>query len=62
MAALRNPKHEVFAVAVNNGRTEKEAALIAGYTPFKALKTGSILKSETSIQARIQELQETRRS
>jgi len=58
MAALRNPKHEVFAVAVNSGRTEKEAALIAGYTPIKAFETGSFLKSETSIQARIQELQQ----
>ena len=56
MPALRNPKHEVFAVAVSSGRTDREAALIAGYTPLAARKTGSCLMSETDVQARIQEL------
>ena len=56
MAALRNPKHELFAAAVSRGRTDREAALIAGYTPYSARKAGSCLMSETDIQARIEEL------
>lgn len=54
LAMLKNPKHELFALARAKGATLEEAMTAAGYSPIR--NNGSRLISNDNISARIEEL------
>src|SRR5262249_20113315 len=60
MPTLKNPKHEIFASNLAAGKTQKEAAIAAGYKPSRARFTASRLMATfgNEIHARIAEVQQ----
>lgn len=56
MSVLKNSRHERFAQAVFNGKTQKDAAIEAGYKPLWIDSVASRLSSNVKILQRIQEL------
>lgn len=56
MPALKDPQHEMFARAVAQGKTNKEAAMIAGYTGKYVGNRGSKLAQDGNVRQRIAEL------
>lgn len=56
MAALKNYRHEKFALALFKGMSQKDAAIGAGYKPSRARQTASRLATNGNIVARILEL------
>ena len=57
MPALKNPKHELFAVGISKGKSATQAYKDAGYSP--ARQNASALMSKYDIASRIAELQTT---
>jgi phage terminase small subunit len=55
MPALKNPRHEKFALALLEGRTADEAYQLAGYRPNRG--NAIRLKANERIQTRLRELQ-----
>lgn len=53
---LKNIKHEKFAVARFEGKTQKEAAIVAGYSSVAATQQGYRLGQMPEIKERIKEL------
>jgi phage terminase small subunit len=60
MTAL-NKRQEQFAQALFEGKTKKEAAIQAGYSPKSASCLGSELARMPKIRARLEQLQEADR-
>jgi phage terminase small subunit len=58
MPSLKDPKLELFARFVAEGKSHKEAAIAAGYSEKSAGQIGSRLAKKENISARIAELQE----
>ena len=58
MSILKKSRHEVFARAVACGKTQKDAAIDAGYKVSNARKTGSELGTREDISSRVKELKE----
>lgn len=56
MAVLKNKRHEKFALALFQGKTQQDAAIEAGYKPSRARFTASRLVTNGNILARILEL------
>lgn len=56
MAALKNIRHEIYAANVAAGKTQTEAALVAGYKEKWARSQASALSTNPDIQARIAEI------
>ena len=56
MAALKNNRHEKFALSLFKGMSQQDAALQAGYKPSRARQTASRLATMLPIVARILEL------
>lgn len=56
MAALKNSRHEKFALSLFKGMSQQDAALQAGYKPSRARQTASRLATMLPIVARILEL------
>lgn len=54
MPILKNPRHERFAQALADGKSQVEAHQLAGYRPNKG--TASVLKRHPNISERVQEL------
>ncbi len=57
MPALRNPRHEKFALALSEGHTELESYSLAGYKPSSARQNASRLRDYEGIKSRVAELQ-----
>lgn len=57
MKILKNNRHELFALAIVKGMSQKDAAIQAGYKPSRARFTGSNLATYSNIIERIKELQ-----
>ena len=56
-----NTKQEQFAQAIFQGKTKREAAILAGYSPKSAGCIGSELARLPKIRSRIEELREADR-
>jgi len=59
MSALRNPRHEQFAQLIAAGKTPAEAYILVGYAERTAYTCGPRLLKQTSVAARVAELQQT---
>ncbi len=61
MPVLTNPKHEIFASNLAAGKSQKDAAIAAGYKPSRAAFTGSrlMVKFGKEISSRISDIQTT---
>jgi len=57
MPILSNPKHEKFAQSIVRGKSQTDAYMIAGYSPYGASGNASRLIANDSISGRIKELQ-----
>jgi hypothetical protein len=63
MPTLRNPRHERFAQALAEGKSQQKAYVAAGYSATSARANAStLLKRNASISKRVQELLEARRA
>ncbi|MDD5081759.1 MAG: terminase small subunit [Dehalococcoidales bacterium] len=58
MSALLNQRWELFCIRLCEGRTQTEAAIVAGYKPSRARQTGARLVTIGDIQTRLQELRQ----
>lgn len=56
MPVLSDPKHEAFAQALANGKSQTDAYAIAGYKAHR--QNASRLMTNDDVQARVKELQE----
>jgi phage terminase small subunit len=57
MSSLRNPRHEQFAQLIAAGKTPAEAYVLVGYAEKTAYTCGPQLLKQTSVGARVAELQ-----
>ena len=58
MAALKNNRHEKFALSLFKGMSQQDAAIQGGYSVKTARQIGSRLLTKVDILARLQELQD----
>ncbi len=58
MPVLKNSRYEIYAQAVFSGKSGKDAAIIAGYSPKTADKKAPNLSKLVVISSRIKELHE----
>lgn len=56
MPPLKNIRHELFALNIYRGMSQKDAAIAAGYKDTRAYETGSELVRNSKIVARMDEL------